>query len=134
RTLTADCAILDLEDAVAPDVKEEARRAAAAAVAEGGFGKSEVAVRVNGLASSWSVADFAAVANVPVAAIVVPKIESAKDAVQAVQAARGKPVWAMIETPRAVQNVDAIAATEGILALVAGFNDLAKDLHAQPGT
>jgi citrate lyase beta subunit len=50
-----------------------------------------------------------------------------------VAAAAGKPVWAMVETPRAVQAVDAIADVPGVGALVAGFADLATDLRARPG-
>lgn len=133
RTLSADVLILDLEDAVAPDAKEEARKAAVAAVAAGGFGKSEVLIRANGLGTQWAEGDFAAISKAPVAGIVVPKVATAAEAAEAVQLAGGKSVWAMIETPRGVQNVDAIADTAGIGALVAGFADLAKELHAKPG-
>lgn len=134
RTLAADSLILDLEDAVAPAAKEDARRAAVAALREGGFGNRDVTVRANGLGTDWAAADFAALADAPVAAIVVPKVETAADARAAVGMAGGHPVWVMVETPRAIQEVDAIAATPGVTALVAGFNDLAKDLHLRPGS
>jgi citrate lyase beta subunit len=132
RSLPADALILDLEDAVAPDAKELARSAAVDAVAAG-FGAREAGIRVNGFGTPWSEGDFAAVATSAADFLVVPKIETAADAARAVGLARGKPVWAMIETPRAVLRAEAIADTVGIAALVAGFADLAKDLRARPG-
>ena len=53
KTLAADCLILDLEDAVAPDQKEEARAQVAKAVRDGGYGTREITVRVNGFDTSW---------------------------------------------------------------------------------
>lgn len=132
RTLPADVVMLDLEDAVAPDAKEAARDAAVAAVSTS-FGASEVGIRVNGLGTVWSDADFAAVSKSAAAFIVVPKVDSPADAQAAVAKAGGKPVWAMIETPRAVLKADEIAAVPGVGALIAGFADLTKDLRAKPG-
>ena len=132
RTVDADCIILDLEDAVAPDTKVEARAAAVAAVAEGDWGHREVLIRVNSLATVWSIDDFAAVAASHAAGIVVPKVDSAREAEEAVARSHGKPVWAMIETPRAIFDAADIAATEGVTALLAGMADLTKDLRAKP--
>jgi citrate lyase beta subunit len=132
RTLPADVLILDLEDAVAPDSKVSAREAALAALAQG-FGAREAGLRVNGLTTPWAEADFAAAAASAAAFVVVPKLERAEDAARAVALAGGKPVYAMIETPRAVLHAEGIADTEGVAALVAGFADLAKDLRAMPG-
>lgn len=132
RGLPADAVILDLEDAVAPDAKPDARAAAIAAVGDG-FGGKTAGIRVNGFATAWCEADFAAVAGSAAAFVVVPKIDSAEEAARAVGLAGGKPVFAMIETPRAVQRVDAIADVTGVHALVAGFADLQKDLRAKPG-
>lgn len=132
RDLPADVILLDLEDAVAPDAKDAARDAAVAAVAEG-FGHREAGIRVNGFGTRWVDADFAAVAASAAAFVVVPKVMTAADAREAVRLAGGKPVWAMIETPQAVLGAEAIAAVDGVAALVAGFADLAKDLRARPG-
>lgn len=132
RALPADVVMLDLEDAVAPDAKDAARAAAVAAVSTS-FGASEVGIRVNGLGTAWSEADFAAVSESAAAFIVVPKVDSPEDARTAVAMAGGKPVWAMIETPRAVLKADEIAAVPGVGALIAGFADLTKDLRAKPG-
>lgn len=133
RDLPADTVIIDLEDAVSPDRKEEARDAAVAAVAAGGWGRREMAIRVNGLTTPWAKQDFAAVAASGAAVLVVPKINDAADAAVAVDWAGGKPVWPLIETPRAIQNVDAIADVPGIAGLICGFADLTKDLRAKPG-
>ena len=130
RTLNADSIVLDLEDAVAPDAKVAARAAAIEAAAIGGFGPSLLAIRVNRLDTRWGPADFDAVAVSKADVIVVPKVDSAEEAGAAVAAARGKPVWAMIESPRAILNLSAIAATRGIAALVAGTADMAKELRA----
>jgi len=74
RTLPADALILDLEDAVAPDAKEIARQQVCDAVKAHGFGKREIIIRVNGLATPWGEADLAAAAAAKPDAILVPKI------------------------------------------------------------
>lgn len=133
RSLPCDAVILDLEDAVSPDMKEAARAAVVDALNTGGFGDREVAVRVNGFGTPWIAEDFAAVATVSADAIVVPKIDGVDQAAEAVRLARGRPVWAMIESPRAVLRAEEIAAVEGVTALLAGTADLAKDIGARPG-
>lgn len=132
RTLPCDVVILDLEDAVAPDAKVPARQAAVAAVTEGGFGRRELIARVNALGSAWADADFTAVAAARPDAILVPKVDDAAAAAACVTAAKGVPVWAMIETPLALLNLAAIAATSGVTALVLGTNDIAKDTRMRP--
>jgi len=116
RTLEADGLILDLEDAVAPDMKELARQQVVAAIRQGGYGPRELVVRINALASRWGGADVAAVAGCGADAILAPKIESAADvlaliaALDEAGAPAGIPVWAMVETPRAFLRLDAIAS------------------------
>lgn len=131
--LPCDMVILDLEDSVAPDRKAEARAAAVAAANAGTLRPREVAIRVNGLQTAESEADLEAVRGSAADVLVVPKIDGPEDAVQAVAKAGGKPVWVLIETPRAVLTVDRIAAVPGIEGLVAGFADLAKELRLRPG-
>ena len=63
RSLPADAVIFDLEDAVAPDAKEQARAQAIAAVSAGGYGRREVIVRVNASATPWGEADLGAIAT-----------------------------------------------------------------------
>jgi citrate lyase beta subunit len=137
RTLAADVLIFDLEDAVAPDAKETARVNVVAAAAGKAYGKREVVIRCNGLGTAWGRDDVAAIARSGADAILVPKVESATDvaAIVALLEKAGAPqsmaVWAMIETPRAFLNADAIAGAHKRLTLfVMGTNDLVKDRRA----
>lgn len=127
RGLSADLIILDLEDAVKPDAKAEARAAAIAAVDEGFAGRL-CAIRINGPETAWHQDDVAAVTASSADLFVVPKVEAA-GAAAAISAQIGKPMLAMIETPRGVLNVAGIAAATGVRGLIAGTNDLANELH-----
>ena len=129
RTLACDAVMLDLEDAVQPDAKTDARAAAVAAALEGGWGQRALFVRVNGLGTAWHGDDIAAAHVDGFAGIVVPKVDTAAEAAGVVRRAGGRPVLAMIETPAGVLNAAAIAATPGIAGLVAGMADLAKALN-----
>lgn len=138
RGLPADIIILDLEDAVAPDAKEEARAAAIAALQAGGFGNREVAIRANGLDTQWGAADLAAIAGSGADAVLVPKISAPAD-IAACHAAlsaapEGMQLWAMIETCTAVSQLDAIASMAASTRLslwIMGVNDLAKEMRAK---
>ncbi|TVR17297.1 MAG: CoA ester lyase [Nitriliruptor sp.] len=137
RSLATDALILDLEDAVAPDAKSTAREQVAAAVTAGGFGHREVLVRVNGADTDWFEPDIAAVAAAPPDGVLVPKVSSAADvaeveaALSAAGAPDGLPMWAMLETPRAVLDAAAItAASDRLVGFVMGTNDLAKELRS----
>src|SRR4051794_5609182 len=79
RTLPADSLILDLEDAVAPDAKVEARARVCEAAASGAYGRKEVTTRVTGLDTEWHADDLRAAAEAGPAAVVVPKINSVAD-------------------------------------------------------
>src|SRR6201995_1943766 len=77
RELPADGLIFDLEDAVAPEAKELARAAVAAALRHGGYGRRELVLRVNPLDSEWGEADLAAAAaGLPLDAVLLPKVEN----------------------------------------------------------
>jgi citrate lyase subunit beta/citryl-CoA lyase len=138
RGLACDGLILDLEDAVAPEAKDQARDLVVRALAAGGYGSRELVVRVNALNTPWGHADLAAAARAGAHAVLLPKVESA-DAVrqaEAALAAAGAPadlaIWCMMETPRGLLAAAEIAAASPRLAcLVMGTSDLAKDLHAQ---
>jgi citrate lyase subunit beta/citryl-CoA lyase len=130
RTIPADSVILDLEDAVAPDAKELARRQACEAVQSGEYGERELTIRCNGLDTPWGEADLRAAAAAAPAAVVVPKV-SGVEHLRAVAALIGDlPIWAMVETPVAVFDIRAIAGFEQVEVLVLGTNDLAKELRA----
>ena len=136
RGLDADALVLDLEDAVAPEAKEEARAALVAQTQQGGFGHRRLIGRINALATPWGEADLAALAAAPLEAILAPKVDGAADvvALSAAMDRAGYPrqtrLWVMIETPRSVFALDAIAAcaeTTRLGGFVLGLNDLAKD-------
>ncbi|MDF2639669.1 MAG: citrate lyase subunit beta [Novosphingobium lindaniclasticum] len=138
RTLPCDMVVLDLEDAVAPEAKAEARAAAIAAVAEGGFGHREVAIRTNGIDTEWGAADLAAVAASQADAVLVPKVNSPEDIARydaALSPAHDRmQLWTMIETCESVGNLPRLAATARTTRLslwIIGTNDLAKEMRAQ---
>lgn len=137
RTLPVDIVILDLEDAVAPERKEEARNAAVAAAQEGGFGDRELIIRANGLDTPWWRDDLVAAARSGADGVLMPKVGSAADIARCGELLRDAPaglsLWAMIETCAAVVALPAIAAAaEGsrLAAMVLGTNDLAKEMRA----
>lgn len=129
RGLNCDLAVLDLEDAVAPGMKVEARAAAVEAVRAGGF-RGQVGVRVNALGTEWGEADLAALAGLPLDWVVAPKVEE-PGTVDAYEARMDEAtvLCAMIETPLALLALPRIAAAGGPLAaLMLGVNDMAKAL------
>ncbi len=128
RDLPVDAILFDLEDAVAPDEKANARVTLAAALTEGGYGERYKIVRMNGLETEWGADDAAAIAEMDCDAVLVPKVNSAADIDALVERMPGKPVWAMMETPLAVINAAGIAAHPAVEGFVLGTNDLAKDL------
>jgi citrate lyase subunit beta / citryl-CoA lyase len=133
RTLPADVLVLDLEDAVAPEMKPQARAQVASAIRAGGYGHREVIVRVNALSTPWGRDDLAAAAAAGADAVLLPKIESAETVTAAIAAlGPALSVWCMLETPRGILNAPAIAtASPRVAALVMGTSDLTKDLHAR---
>lgn len=128
RDLPVDAILFDLEDAVAPDEKPNARVTLAAALTEGVYGERYKIVRMNGLETEWGADDAAAIAEMDCDAVLVPKVNSAADIDPVVERMQGKPVWAMMETPLAVINAAGIAAHPAVEGFVLGTNDLAKDL------
>jgi (3S)-malyl-CoA thioesterase len=131
RGLSRDMVILDLEDAVPDDQKGDARAALAPAFAQG-FGERIASVRVNAVDAAHHGADVDAVAGACVDYVVLPKVESAEQ-VEAVHAATGKPIIAMIESPRGVVAAQDIAQAAGAAALFMGNNDLRRDLRIPMG-
>ncbi len=139
KAIPADALIFDLEDAVAPDAKAEARDQAAAAAASGEYGNREVTIRCNGLDTPWGADDLAAAAAAGPAAVVIPKVESTaylaeiSDRLDAAGAPDHTRIWAMIETPTAIFDARSIAAVDRVNVLIMGTNDLAKELRATAG-
>ena len=142
RSLPADVLIFDLEDAVAPALKQTARAQVVAALREGGYGPREIVVRVNGASTDWGQDDLVALAGAGADAVLLPKVGAPGDIMRAAKDLRdaGAPeslrIWAMMETPIAILNADSIVRTAAdpgsrLSALVMGVNDLAKDTRGR---
>lgn len=117
----ADVAIVDLEDAVAPDDKIRAR----AAVAEALSGLKAY-VRVNGVGTPWHEKDLGAVAGrVGLLGVMLPKAET-PDVLDGI----GVPVVALVETAVGVENAALVAAHPNVVRLAFGSVDFALDIGA----
>jgi len=142
KTLATDVVIFDLEDAVAPDAKAQAREQVCAAVEAGGYGLRELVIRINALETPWGEADLAAAVAAAPDAILVPKVSSAETLaavglrLRKLGAAERTKIWAMIETPLAILRAENIASAARdvdtrLACFVMGTNDLAKDTRAR---
>ncbi|MEZ5573241.1 MAG: CoA ester lyase [Halioglobus sp.] len=140
RSLPADGLILDMEDSVAPDAKALAREQIGAALAQGGYAHRELIVRINALSTDWGAQDIAAICafSTPPDAVLIPKIDTAKDVVEAITAFEraGCPdsvaMWIMAETPLCILNIAEVAAAHPRLAgMVMGTSDLSKDTRVR---
>jgi citrate lyase subunit beta/citryl-CoA lyase len=136
-SLKADVVIVDLEDSVAPERKDEARETVRRVVRERPGSAGEWVVRINALGSPGGTEDLMAAVAARPDAILLPKVEGPRDIVEADDAldemdvSKNLQIWAMIETPRAVLNLGAIAElgrdpAARLGGFVAGLNDLAK--------
>ncbi|WP_024847107.1 MULTISPECIES: CoA ester lyase [unclassified Aminobacter] len=136
--LACDAVVIDLEDSVAPARKDEARQALKAFLAAHEDDGKEIVVRINALSTEWGRDDLAAALACSPDAILIPKVETARDVLEVndlLDQAGADPelqLWAMVETPRAVVEIAAIALLgrdkgARLSCLVAGTNDLVKD-------
>lgn len=141
KSLSADMLILDLEDAVAPDAKAEARQVILDAVNERAYGTREVVIRTNGLDTQWGHDDLKMAVSARPDGILVPKVISGEQVLEIDKALSdaGAPadmgLWVMIEMPLAILNIQEIAAAakhSRLTGFVMGTNDLAKEFNAIP--
>lgn len=128
RGSKADIVVLDLEDAVKDEDKEQARAAAIEALAEPW--PMQVLVRINGIGSPHHGADLAAILHGTSKQVIVPSVRTGEE-LHGVARIVGQPVVAMVETAAAVMNIRAVAHEAA--ALIVGTNDLAADLGLPPG-
>jgi citrate lyase subunit beta/citryl-CoA lyase len=135
--LACDAVIVDLEDAVAPQDKAAARARLAGVFAARPAGR-EMVVRINPLSGEWGRDDLAAALACTPDAVLLPKVDTARDVLEAgdalddAAAPEAIRLWAMIETPKALINCGAIAElgrdpASRLACFVAGTNDLAKE-------
>ena len=141
KSLPADLFVLDLEDAVAPEAKADARQAIRKAVHKRAYGAREVVIRVNALETEWGQDDLEMAASAGVDGALVPKVTSGDDVRfvdQLLNDAGASPnldLWVMIEMPLAILNINEIVAASTdtrLTGLVMGTNDLAKEYNAVP--
>ncbi|BCM22522.1 HpcH/HpaI aldolase/citrate lyase family protein [Mesorhizobium sp. J8] len=136
-SLACDAVIIDLEDAVLPADKKAARDKVAGILSARPERRCEMVVRINPLASEWGTHDLLAVAKAEPDGILLPKIGTPRDILEAGDllddnfAPDNVKLWAMIETPRALLNIGAIAElgrdpAARLNCFVSGTNDLVK--------
>lgn len=139
KGLVTDSIIFDLEDAVAPEAKVDARDAVCAAVKAGGYGNRELVIRINGTDTEWGQDDLKAAVEAGPDAILAPKvidggdIDRLNDAMSRAGAPKDMGLWVMIEMPKAIFNITDIAEAVGrtrLTTFVMGTNDLAKEFRA----
>ena len=137
-SLDCDGVIVDLEDAVAPAEKQAARERLVEFFAQRERDGKEMVIRINAPSSEWGAEDLLAARRCRPDAILLPKVETPRDILEADDALdeddarRSLRLWAMIETPRAMLNIGAIAElgrdrSARLACLVAGTNDLVKE-------
>ena len=133
--LDCDAVVLDLEDAVEVSKKEDSRQLVIRQIENNDYGPRVVVVRVNDLGTKWGEQDVAAVANLPIQAILVPKVSEIRDISHVVdllnRLGSELPIWIMVETPLAIININELARQPRVTALVMGTSDLVVDLCAE---
>jgi len=138
RGLACDAIIFDLEDAVAPDDKGNARQTLANALETMDFGPRAQLVRINGFETGWGAADLQVIAPARPQAILLPKVNGPADIEALARQLDARPetaetlIWAMMETPAGVLNAATIARAPRMGGFVMGTNDLIKDMNCRP--
>lgn len=131
-SLEADVLLLDLEDAVSPNDKALAREQVVEALAKHNYGQREKIVRINSINSPWGLDDIKALKGSAIDGLLIPKLEQLEQ-INEVLAVFDQDIaiWAMIETPKGVINVEQLASHQSLQALVMGTNDLAKEMAVE---
>lgn len=137
RETEADAVMLDLEDSAAPERKGEARAKLAKALGTpGAFGHRAVFVRINNLRSGWGWSDLEALASCNAEATVCyPKVECRAEIEEVISIIRATHpqagVYAMIETARAISDIQEIASCDGLVGLHFGYVDFATEMGCE---
>lgn len=123
----AEAVCIDLEDAVAPDAKGDARAAVRAFLAQGA--RPGLGVRVNGPTSEHLDADCRALSGLPLAFVMVPKVE-APGQVASLRIRLGDeiPLWPIIESPEGLRQAWDIAAVQGVGGVLFGAADYSAEV------
>ncbi|MGC8202171.1 HpcH/HpaI aldolase/citrate lyase family protein [Aliiroseovarius sp. PTFE2010] len=131
KGLACDAILFDLEDAVSPDAKDDARTTLVAMLKGGGYAPRACIVRVNGFDTDWGRDDVAALAGLDIDGVLLPKVNSRKDVEELAAAIPDVPLWAMMETPLGMLNAAEIASHPRMAGFVLGTNDLVKELNCR---
>lgn len=141
KTIDADTLVFDLEDAVAPAAKAEARELVAAALSSGDYGHRELVVRINGTDTNWWRDDLVAIGAGTPSAVLLPKVENTtvlhKVSEEMVWHSTDATCdfWVMLETPLGFLRAEDIATShDRLTTFVIGTNDLVKELRARHTT
>lgn len=137
-TLPADCIIYDLEDAIAPDMKAEARENLRIHFSDHPNSAKERGIRINGLDTDWGTEDLMCARFCQVDAVVLSKVGAPQDvldvasALDETDAPGAMKIFAMIETAQGILNVAQIAELgeanhSRLSCLMVGINDLVKE-------
>ncbi|ODU04269.1 MAG: hypothetical protein ABS81_11005 [Pseudonocardia sp. SCN 72-86] len=129
--LGADAILVDLEDSTQAQDKVRAReRVVEFLAAPEHVGGRQIIVRTNNLATEWGRADLAAVAGADVL-VCYPKVRTADEMAEVAALVPGQDLYVMIETARAMIEIDRIAAVIGVAGLHFGYVDYAADVGAR---
>lgn len=126
----ADVLVLDLEDGVHPDQKEEARGILARALGRIDFGDSEVWVRVNSVSSPWFHEDLSMVAEARLGGVILPKVESLEAIEPLAGAVPGLALFLMIETALGILESRVLAGHPAVRGLLFGAADYRESMRA----
>lgn len=126
-TLHCDALIFDLEDAVG-DAERDGALARLAEALTGDFMARTVLVRIH---PQYLGGIHKALAGLRIDGLVIPKVNGVADITGVAHVWPDMPLWAMIETAQGLVNLAEIA-TAGVKGLIAGPNDLRKDLRTRP--
>jgi citrate lyase subunit beta / citryl-CoA lyase len=119
----ADIVVLDIEDAVAPKDKSDAR---ANVVGWLDAGNSDW-VRVNGFGSPWWAEDLDALARTSVGGVMLAMVESVDHVTETARRLPNVPIVALVETARGLERITEIAAAKGTFRLAFGIGDFRRD-------
>ena len=125
----ADAIIIDLEDAIAPQSKESARKAAC----RHDISSVPVILRINGAGTAWHADDLAALSAADIAAVMLPKAETS-ESIAAMSRALGRPlpVIALIESAKGLGSLVQVLTAPHIAAIAFGSLDYSVDLDCSP--
>jgi len=138
RKLNADVLIMDLEDSVAPSMKEKARKITMTELNNGGYNDHELIIRINGIDTEWGEDDINAFSKAAVDGFLIPKVNDAQTVISTIDhlnragVPQETPLWCMMETPGGILNCNDIAVSSNrVTALVMGTTDLINDLRGR---